>query len=85
MDDDPVPEVSARERLRSGHAETPPPDNRRTRRAATMMFIPLFVGVPLLGYLLIDGDSTTARIVGVLLIVYLAVMGYLMVKSIVRR
>ncbi|GAA1082526.1 hypothetical protein [Tsukamurella spumae] len=84
-DEDPVEPASARERLRSGDAEPPPPDNRRTRRAAAIMFLPVFVGVPGLGYLFLDGDSGTARIVGILMIIYLVVLGYLMVKSIVRR
>lgn len=84
-DEDPVDPVSARERLRSGNAETPPPDNRMTRRAAVMLFLPAFIGVPTLAYTFLDGDPVTARIVGVVLLIYLVVLGYLMVKSIVRR
>ena len=81
----PAKEASARERLRSGAVETPPPDNRRTRRAATMMFVLVFVGLPLVGITFIDRDDGTGRLFGILLLIYLAIMGFLIVKAIIRR
>lgn len=80
-----APAVSARERLRSGTVDTPPPDMRRTRRAAGMLLLLAFVGVPSIGFAFIDSDGTTQVIVGLLLLAYLAFLGYLMVRTIRRR
>ncbi|CAM3236010.1 hypothetical protein [Tsukamurella hominis] len=84
-DEKQVQEVSARERLRSGTVETPSPDNRRTRRAAVLLFVPAFLGVPAGAVVFLDSDTATRRIVGILLLAYTVVLGYLMTKSIIRR
>jgi hypothetical protein len=80
-----VEAVSARERLRSGAVETPPPDMRRTRRAATFLFVLAFVGAPLIGVAFLDSDPVTKTIVGLVLAAYVVIMGYLMVRTIIRR
>ncbi|BDD82396.1 hypothetical protein TPB0596_21590 [Tsukamurella pulmonis] len=77
--------ASARERLRSGTVEAPPPDNRRTRRAATMLFLLGFIGVPLVGLGVVDSDGGTRLVVGLILLVYIVITGYLMVRTIARR
>ncbi|MBS4100928.1 hypothetical protein [Tsukamurella paurometabola] len=84
-DEEQTQEVSARERLRSGAVETPPPDNRRTRRAAVLLFVPAFLGAPMAAIVFLDSDPVTRRIVGLILLAYVLVLGYLMVKSIARR
>ncbi|TWS22197.1 hypothetical protein FK268_20685 [Tsukamurella sputi] len=87
MDDDDIPgeAVSARERLRSGNVETPPPDMRRTRRKATVLFLLAFVGAPVIGVTFLDSDPVTKTVVGLLLAAYVVIMGYLMVRTIIRR
>lgn len=84
-DDRPVDALSARERLRSGTVETPPPDNRRTRRAATILFLLAFIGVPSVGYAFVDRADWTSLAVGLILLAFILVLGYLMVKTIIRR
>ncbi len=84
-DEDTVDPVSARERLRSGEAETPPPDNRRIRRAAALLFVLAFVGVPSIGGVFLESDGRTRLLVGLILLAYTLVLGYLMARSIARR
>ncbi|CAM3696963.1 hypothetical protein ACXYTP_15535 [Tsukamurella ocularis] len=83
--DEPVDAVSARERLRSGTVETPAPDNRRTRRAAAILFLLAFIGVPSVGYAFVGRDDGTSLAVGLILLAFVLVLGYLMVKTILRR
>lgn len=80
-----VDPVSARKRLSTGDVETPPPDNRRTRRAAAILFLLAFIGVPSVGYAFVDRQDGTSLAVGLILLAFTLVLGYLMVRTIIRR